>query len=382
MKKRIIAVIVILAVLVALFFIGTGFQKRMDVVLVDYSVSEDGTEITLDVGIPTSIGYIRGFKDNGGGVKPHYLTFFSTFGGINSPIGAEHSFQLELTSDDTKIYFNRPEGGYELILVKDEETGQWLRPNGIGEENNTIFEATILEIRDNYFLVEPVEGSQELNNADLITVPMKNIGTAPQPNVGDIIEIAYNGEIAESYPAQITEVYGIKVVKEAEQWDLIPMVMVNGELYIDTGHESTVEARCGVMDGEITSEVDGSEKPTKDNQSNFGTGYGYQYGSQEGIIEINMNEKWWVFATEKVLASSELMIDPVAVVSIHNVFTGENANITENEDIRTISNILCGDAWNTEGTTDCLSNIEITINEETYKYHSDCGTFNDNVNQN
>ena len=59
MKKRIIAVIVILAVLVALFFIGTGFQKRMDVVLVDYSVSEDGTEITLDVGIPTSIGYIR-----------------------------------------------------------------------------------------------------------------------------------------------------------------------------------------------------------------------------------------------------------------------------------------------------------------------------------
>ena len=293
MKKRIIAVIVILAVLVALFFIGTGFQKRMDVVLVDYSVSEDGTEITLDVGIPTSTGYIRGFKDNGGGVKPHYLTFFSTFGGINSPIGAEHSFQLELTSDDTEIYFNRPEGGYELILVKDEETGQWLRPSGIGEENNTIFEATILEIRDNYFLVEPVEGSQELNNADLITVPMKNIGTAPQPNVGDIIEIAYNGEIAESYPAQITEVYGIKVVKEAEQWDLIPMVMVNGELYIDTGHESTVEARCGVMDGEITSEVDGSEKPTKDNQSNFGTGYGYQYGSQEGIIDININEKWW-----------------------------------------------------------------------------------------
>ena len=53
MKKRIIAVIVILAVLVALFFIGTGFQKRMDVVLVDYSVSEDGTEITLDAGIPT-----------------------------------------------------------------------------------------------------------------------------------------------------------------------------------------------------------------------------------------------------------------------------------------------------------------------------------------
>ena len=27
---------------------------------------------------------------------------------------------------------------------------------------------------------------------------------------------------------------------EAEKWDLIPMVMVNGELYLDTGYESTV----------------------------------------------------------------------------------------------------------------------------------------------
>ena len=77
------------------------------------------------------------------------------------------------------------------------------------------------------------------------------------------------------------------------------------------------------------------------------------------------------------------MMEPVAVVSIHNVFTGENANITENEDIRTISNILCGDSWNTRRVQlIVLSNIEITINEETYKYHSDCGTFNDNVIRN
>lgn len=77
---------------------------------------------------------------------------------------------------------------------------------------------------------------------------------------------------------------------------------------MDTGHESTVEARCGMMDGEITSTVDRTEQPTKDNESNFGTGYGYQYGTQEGLIEICMNDKWWVFATEKALASSQLMI--------------------------------------------------------------------------
>ena len=84
-----------------------------------------------------------------------------------------------------------------------------------------------------------------------------------------------------------------------ETWDLIPMVMVNGTLYLDTGYESNVEARCGVMDGEITSQVDGSKQPTVDDQSNFGTGYGYQYGATEGTIELFMNGKWWIFATEE-----------------------------------------------------------------------------------
>lgn len=179
------------------------------------------------------------------------------------------------------------------------------------EPDVTAFEAEILEVHEGYFLVEPVEGSQELRSAEKIQVPMKNMDPSPEPQVGDIIEITYHGEIAESYPAQITEVSGIKVVKEAEQWDLIPMVMVNGELYLDTGFESTVQGRCGVMDGEITSTVDGSEQPTENNQSNFGSGYGYQYGASEGTIEIFMNEKWWIFATEE--ARKELQFPETAL---------------------------------------------------------------------
>ena len=76
--------------------------------------------------------------------------------------------------------------------------------------------------------------------------------------------------------------------------------MVDGELYMDTGYDSTIEGRCGVMDGEITSTVDGTERPIKDNQSNFGKDIGYQYGTTEGTIEIYQNEKWRIFATEDV----------------------------------------------------------------------------------
>lgn len=73
--------------------------------------------------------------------------------------------------------------------------------------------ATVLEINDGYYLVEPVEGSAELKSADQITVPMKNMAPSPEPEVGDILEIEYDGYIAESYPAQINNVYSVRVVE-------------------------------------------------------------------------------------------------------------------------------------------------------------------------
>ena len=170
----------------------------------------------------------------------------------------------------------------------------------IAEKNDVIFNATVLEVHDGYYLVNPVEGSLELNSADKIEVVMKNMDSSLEVEVGDIIEITYDGMIMELYPAKLHEVYDIKVVEEdVVGGDLIPMVMVNGELFFDTGTESGLKERCGMIDGEITSEVSRGEKPIKDEQSNFGTGYGYQYGSKEGTIEININGKWWIFATEE-----------------------------------------------------------------------------------
>ena len=128
MKKKIFLTIAVIVVLMLLMFICTGFRKRTDVVLFDYSVSEDGSEISLEIQVASSMGYIRGFKDKGGGVKPHYLTFYSTFGGLNSSFGSINEIELELSRDNTEIYFNRPGGGYELVLMKDIATEEWIRP--------------------------------------------------------------------------------------------------------------------------------------------------------------------------------------------------------------------------------------------------------------
>lgn len=130
MKKRTVisAAAAAIAVLLLSFLIGTGFHKRTDVVLADYTVSEDGSTLTFKTAIPTSMGYVRGFSDSGGGVRPHYLTFYSTFGGLNSTFGSAHSFELTLSETDTEIWFNRAGGGYALVLQKDAQTGEWLRP--------------------------------------------------------------------------------------------------------------------------------------------------------------------------------------------------------------------------------------------------------------
>ena len=126
--STLIVIALIGLLLVGSYLIGSGFIVRADVGLLDYSVSEDGTEITFSTHVLSSMGYTRGFKDNGGRVKPHYLTFYSTFGGINSTLGAKDKHVLMLDSNDSEIYFNRADGGYELILQKDKETGEWIRP--------------------------------------------------------------------------------------------------------------------------------------------------------------------------------------------------------------------------------------------------------------
>ena len=76
----------------------------------------------------------------------------------------------------------------------------------------------------------------------------------------------------------------------------ISLVMIKGKLYYDTGKESTMDGRCGNMDGAITSEVPDGEFPMEDDQTNNSNlvGCGYQYGL-EGYIEVHVNDNWYVF---------------------------------------------------------------------------------------
>lgn len=89
---------------------------------------------------------------------------------------------------------------------------------GCGNEaGESYFNATVLEVYENSVLVEPFEGEEELQSADQFSVSteVESTNEVPQMEKGTTIRIVYNGDIAESYPAQINTVFAIYLVDES-----------------------------------------------------------------------------------------------------------------------------------------------------------------------
>ena len=75
-------------------------------------------------------------------------------------------------------------------------------------------------------------------------------------------------------------------------------VMIKSKLYKDTG-EINKNMTCGTMDGKILTTVDAKEMPKKDNESNFGIGYEYQIGGEDGSITVEIDNKCLIFKEVK-----------------------------------------------------------------------------------
>lgn len=73
------------------------------------------------------------------------------------------------------------------------------------------FNAKVLEVNENNILVEPFENENERKSASRIYVSteLKGNGQLPEIKKGDYVTISYDGQIQETYPAQITNVFYI-----------------------------------------------------------------------------------------------------------------------------------------------------------------------------
>ena len=152
------------------------------------------------------------------------------------------------------------------------------------------FEAKVIDIDDNTYTVEPLQDYDEYSSSNRFVIPQIDSSLEFPIIKNDIIGIFYTGNIKETYPATIdvSSIIFVGTEKEHPQ-----VVMINGQLYYNTGKTNNIP-RCGVMDGEISESVDENVMPTKDNQSNFGTGYGYQLG-EKNTIDVLINDNWYIF---------------------------------------------------------------------------------------
>lgn len=131
MKKKMVIGIIVAVVLCGGYFIGSGFLRNGSVYMDGYSVSGDGREITLDIGVAASRGYIRKMEISQQMGGKLYIDCYSAFGGINGRIGAKSSFTLPLDADTEIIGIYRNANCYEEILHKDED-GTWRRTKANG----------------------------------------------------------------------------------------------------------------------------------------------------------------------------------------------------------------------------------------------------------
>ena len=125
-KKTLLIILGILLVLFVLYFFGTGLHKNTTVFIEDFSVSEDGTALTLKTADASSAGYIRklAVKSNEDGVMK--LDAYAAFGGFNGTVGAQNTFVLQVDKDVRTIALCRGNGSYEEVLGKGED-GLWKR---------------------------------------------------------------------------------------------------------------------------------------------------------------------------------------------------------------------------------------------------------------
>ena len=126
MKKILPGIAAAAVLLLGVYMILPGFTRITSVFISDYSLSDDGSEMTVNISVASSIGYVRKVavhQQEGGKLC---LDCYAAFGGINGSIGAKSKHTIKLDEDTEIIAIYKNNNCYEEVLMKD-ENGNWQR---------------------------------------------------------------------------------------------------------------------------------------------------------------------------------------------------------------------------------------------------------------
>lgn len=146
--------------------------------------------------------------------KPGKYSVEFNFGVGEDADADEFTAVVEFYIEESVTGFDVPTSDPSVQPETPTASGEYTTTVAPGE--NPFFNATVLEVNERNILVEPFEGEDERKSASKIYVSTDVISTIPVPELqkGDEVRIVYNGEIQETYPAQISKVFAIYSLDE------------------------------------------------------------------------------------------------------------------------------------------------------------------------
>lgn len=169
-------------------------------------------------------------------------------------------------------------------------------------KQNPYFNAEVLEVREKTILVKPDADAKEAKSSDKISVSLDFISTIPVPNfnVGDRVRVIYNGNIAESYPAQINGVFVVYLL--SDDGNILSPTPQQPEQNVYCGNTQTTIKKDGkeytFMGGDSVTLTDLLRTLNYDNgickclpdytvDTEFGIGYGIKLIEGEAYVRYN-----------------------------------------------------------------------------------------------
>lgn len=212
-------------------FPNVTFRYTPEQIVATKTFSETGTEghTILISGTPIYNAY---FCDlTGDGFPELCSTYLLGFGMIDSRVvmydyvngtsyelsnRGNYDFSLRWNERDGCLYVDKTDYSTNTLIGSGRLQFQdgILQIEGIPSDPTSQFQATILEVENGSFLVEPAKDTSEFHVASRIQVPITSMPASPEPQVGDQIEIIYDGVIAQTDPPQIHNVKRIRILPD------------------------------------------------------------------------------------------------------------------------------------------------------------------------
>ena len=100
---------------------------------------------------------------------------------------------------------------------------------GCGKDATAVFQGKIIEMNDEAMLVEPLSDYREAGYSERINVPIQYMPSSPEPTVGDVIEVTYNGIMQEERPPWPCGITKVVIVEHAVS-EIGDNAVVNGDV--------------------------------------------------------------------------------------------------------------------------------------------------------